>query len=70
MRRGSVQAAARALRYEFLERARLWTGSDLVAIGHTADDVVEGVVLHLLRGCGLAGLRGMPARRRQFVRPL
>jgi tRNA(Ile)-lysidine synthetase-like protein len=42
----------------------------VVAIAHTADDVVEGVVLHMLRGCGLAGLRGMPARRGVFVRPL
>jgi tRNA(Ile)-lysidine synthase len=68
--RGSVQAGARTLRYEFFERARLQAGADVVAIAHTADDVVEGVVLHLLRGCGLAGLRGMPARRGVFVRPL
>jgi len=70
MPRGSVQAGARTLRYEFLERARAQTGADVVAIAHTADDVVEGVVLHLLRGCGLAGMRGMPARRGVFVRPL
>ncbi len=68
--RGSVQSAARTLRYEFLERARLQAGADVVAIAHTADDVVEGVVLHMLRGCGLAGLRGMPARRGVFVRPM
>src|SRR6266852_296676 len=68
--RGSVQAGARTLRYEFLERARAQAGADVVAIAHTADDVVEGVVLHLLRGCGLAGMRGMPARRGVFVRPL
>jgi tRNA(Ile)-lysidine synthase len=70
MPHGSIQAAARALRYEFLERARVQAGADVVAIAHTADDVVEGVVLHLLRGCGLAGMRGMPARRGVFVRPL
>jgi tRNA(Ile)-lysidine synthase len=68
--RGSVQAGARTLRYEFLERARGQASADVVAIAHTADDVVEGVVLHMLRGCGLAGLRGMPARRGVFVRPL
>jgi tRNA(Ile)-lysidine synthase len=68
--RGSVQAGARALRYEFLERAHASVGADVVAIAHTAADVVEGVVLHLMRGCGLAGLRGMPARRGIFVRPL
>jgi tRNA(Ile)-lysidine synthase len=68
--KGSVQAGARELRYEFLERTRSETASNVVALGHTADDVVEGAVLHLLRGCGLAGLRGMPATRGVFVRPL
>jgi tRNA(Ile)-lysidine synthetase-like protein len=67
---GSVQAAARALRYAFLHRALVATGRDVVCMGHTADDVVEGAVMHLLRGSGLAGLRGMPARRGPFVRPL
>ncbi|HYW24374.1 MAG TPA: tRNA lysidine(34) synthetase TilS [Terriglobales bacterium] len=68
--RGSVQAAARAVRYAFLERALAVTGRDVACLGHTADDVVEGAVLHLLRGSGLAGLRGMPRRRGPFVRPL
>ena len=68
--RGSVQAGARALRYEFLERARSQVGANAVALAHTADDVVEGAVLHLMRGCGLAGLRGMPARRGLYVRPM
>ncbi len=68
--RGSVQAAARALRYAFFERARVAAAADVVALGHTADDLVEGVVLHLMRGCGLAGLRGMPATRGVFIRPM
>jgi tRNA(Ile)-lysidine synthetase-like protein len=68
--KGSLQAAARRLRYEFLERARVGAGAEVVALAHTADDVAEGVVLHLLRGCGLAGFRGMPARRARYVRPL
>jgi tRNA(Ile)-lysidine synthase len=68
--RGSVQAGARMLRYDFFERARTETVADVVALGHTADDLVEGAVLHLMRGCGLAGLRGMPASRGAFVRPL
>jgi tRNA(Ile)-lysidine synthetase-like protein len=70
MPKGSVQAAARKLRYDFLERASAQAGADWVATAHTADDLVEGVVLHLLRGCGLAGLRGIPARRGHFVRPM
>src|SRR3989449_1160639 len=67
--KGSVQAAARTLRYAFLDRARVEAAAEVVALAHTADDVVEGVVLHMLRGCGLAGFRGMPARRGHFIRP-
>jgi len=69
MPRGSIQAAARILRYEFFERARKKTGADAVALAHTADDVAEGAVLHLMRGCGLAGLRGMPSQRGPYFRP-
>jgi tRNA(Ile)-lysidine synthase len=68
--KGSVQAAAREVRYAFLDRACGEAGAQLVAVAHTADDLVEGVVLHLLRGCGLAGFRGMPATRGHYVRPL
>jgi tRNA(Ile)-lysidine synthetase-like protein len=70
MPRGSIQAAARTLRYEFLERVRNEAGANLVALAHTADDLVEGAVLHLMRGCGLAGLRGMPSSRGSYVRPM
>jgi len=70
MPKGSLQAGARQLRYAFLERARAECAAETVALAHTADDVVEGAVLHLLRGCGIAGMRGMPARRGHFTRPL
>ena len=67
---GSLQAGARVVRHAFLEEARADAGASLVALGHIADDVVEGVLLHLLRGTALAGLRGMPAGRPGIVRPL
>ena len=69
MPKGSLQAAARKLRYAFLDRARIQAGADVVATAHTADDLVEGVVLHMLRGCGLAGFRGIPSHRGHYVRP-
>ena len=68
--KGSLQATARAARYRFLEEASAASGLATVALGHTADDLVEGAILHLLRGAGLAGMRGMPERRGPFVRPL
>ena len=67
---GSLQASARAARYRFLDSALRDSGLARAALGHTADDLVEGALLHLLRGSGLAGMRGMPARRGPFVRPL
>ncbi len=69
MPRGSVQAGARKLRYSFLDRAANESGAGAVALAHTADDLVEGVVIHMQRGCGLAGFRGMPATRGHYVRP-
>jgi tRNA(Ile)-lysidine synthetase-like protein len=67
--KGSLQAAARTLRYAFLDRARAESRADVIATAHTADDLVEGAALHMLRGCGIAGFRGMPARRGHYVRP-
>ncbi len=65
------EAEARELRYEFLERARGELGARWLATAHQADDQVETVLFRLLRGSGLHGLAGIPARRPPgIVRPL
>jgi tRNA(Ile)-lysidine synthase len=64
----SLEDGAREARYRFLEE--LAPAGALIATGHTLDDAVETVMLNLLRGSGLAGARGMPARRGRVVRPL
>lgn len=58
----SVEEAARTLRYRFLFAAARRHSAQAVAVGHTADDQVETVLMHLLRGAGLTGLKGMTAR--------
>jgi tRNA(Ile)-lysidine synthase len=63
-RRGEgLESAARQLRYRFLTRAAEQFGARYVVAGHTADDQAETVLHHLLRGTGLNGLAGIPARR-------
>mgnify|MGYP001155039205 CR=1 FL=1 len=55
----SIEEAARKARYGFLfEQAGLYQ-AQAVAVAHTADDQVETVLMHLLRGAGLGGLKGM-----------
>jgi tRNA(Ile)-lysidine synthase len=55
----SVEDAARRLRYGFLGRAAEQEGAQAVITGHTLDDQAETVLLHMVRGSGLAGVRGM-----------
>jgi tRNA(Ile)-lysidine synthase len=55
----SIEEAARQLRYAFLFEQARRQGAGAVVTAHTADDQVETVIMHLLRGAGLSGLKGM-----------
>ncbi len=58
----SIEEAARNLRYRFLFAQAHRLKAQAVAVGHTADDQVETVLMHFIRGAGLNGLKGMAYR--------
>ena len=69
--RRSTEDAARQARLSFLERVRLQTGADRIALGHTRSDQAETVLMRLLRGSGTRGLSGIrPTRDKVWIRPL
>lgn len=67
----SIESAARELRYRFLREVAAATGAARIAVGHTADDQAEELLLRLIRGTGRKGLSGMlPLFGEAVVRPL
>lgn len=70
-RKLAVEEAARQARYTFLARVAHSIAAQRIAVAHNADDQVETVLMHALRGSGLAGLRGMqPMSRLEGEAPL
>ncbi|MBN2372167.1 tRNA lysidine(34) synthetase TilS [bacterium] len=70
----SLEASARKARYDFFARCAKMTGFSNVALGHTANDQAETVLMRLIRGSGLRGLTGIPPVREsngiRFIRPI
>jgi tRNA(Ile)-lysidine synthase len=72
--RASLEEVARQIRYDFFSRTARDENADKVALGHTLDDQAETVLMRILRGTGLSGLRGIPPIRKMdnclIIRPL
>jgi tRNA(Ile)-lysidine synthase len=70
----SIQVAARQLRYDFFERLCKQYAAPgknvVIATAHHANDAVETMLMHLFRGTGIDGLRGIPVKNGSIIRPL
>ncbi len=73
-KKDNIQDAARMLRQRFLKQVVKKRGARAVCLGHHLGDQAETVLLHLIRGSGLSGLRGMSplsfSDELRIVRPL
>ena len=66
----SIEMAARDLRYKYFENLRCDIGATDICVAHHRDDSVETVLLNLVRGTGIRGLRGILPRNGHIIRPL
>lgn len=66
----SIEMAARELRYAWFEELCAEHALQHVAVAHHQDDSVETVLLNLIRGTGIDGLRGIRPKNGRVVRPL
>ena len=66
----SFQMIARDFRYAFFEEIRSGHSYDWIATAHHLDDNIETSLKHWIEGCGVKGLRGIPSKRDNIIRPL
>ena len=66
-----TEEAGRKVRYEFFEEVMKKTNANKIAIAHNKNDKIETIIMHLLRGSGISGLKGIePKRNNKYIRPI
>lgn len=66
----SIEEGARKLRYEYLKNLKEEFGFKKIAVAHHHKDQAETILMHLIRGTGAKGLRGMFVDKDNIIRPL
>lgn len=66
----SIEMAARELRYKWFEDMRCKLDAQAIAVAHHRDDSVETLLMNLVRGTGIRGMRGIRPKNGYIVRPL
>lgn len=66
-----TEETGRIVRYKFFDEVLKKTGSNKIAIAHNKNDRAETVIMNMLRGSGISGLRGIePIKNNKYIRPL
>ena len=66
-----TEEAGRNVRYDFFDEILKKTNSNKIAIAHNKNDKIETIIMNVLRGSGIAGLRGIePIKNNKYIRPL
>ena len=66
-----TEEAGRKIRYEFFDEILKKTNSNKIAIAHNKNDRVETIIMNILRGSGISGLKGIEAiKDNKYIRPL
>lgn len=66
----SIEEGARKLRYEYLNSLKEQFSFRKIAVAHHHKDQAETILMHLIRGTGAEGLRGMFIDKNNIIRPL
>ena len=66
-----TEEAGRNIRYDFFKEIMEKTNSNKIAIAHNKNDKIETIIMNLLRGSGISGLKGIePVREKIYIRPI
>ena len=66
-----TEETGRKVRYDFFDEVLKKTNSNKIATAHNSNDKAETVILNILRGSGISGLKGIePIRDNKYIRPL
>ena len=65
-----TEEAGRKVRYEFFDDILNKTNSNKIAIAHNKNDNAETMIMNIMRGSGISGLKGIEPKRGIYIRPL
>ncbi|MBQ2937829.1 MAG: tRNA lysidine(34) synthetase TilS [Clostridia bacterium] len=66
-----TEEAGRKVRYDFFDEILKETNSNKIAIAHNKNDKIETIIMNVLRGSGISGLKGIePIKNNKYIRPL